>query len=290
MNNWSDGLTSYKSHEFTEFNDYIDYNLIIKGNINLTNIFEIFNEHLENTQLPIHVLYSGGIDSEFVCAVLKILKVPFTALSMKLLYKGILVNEQDVYYSEKYCRESDIKQKFVDLNLENFYETGEYAKFIIPYKIRSAYLASQFWLLTKSEGFNIIGGNYFWPQYEKLNPVLSPMSYGSNLHQKFMMDNNLRGIGNMLSHSYDSNYLLIKTHKIFSNYNLPVNELKKQVYDYLLGNNLELRKISHGWEKKSIFHIKKFDLDNFKTINCRISWDENLTGLLETNLSTNHIR
>jgi hypothetical protein len=289
---WSDGLNNYKQHKIAHKKHYIDYKLLINGDVPNYSFDEIVLRNLEGNQLPIHLLYSGGIDSEFVLVMLKKLNVQFDVVTMKLTYKNLIINTQDIYYSDKFCRHNNIKQKTVTLDCKTFYESGDYQKFLIPYEINSAYLASQFWLLSQLDGFNIIGGNYFWPHFEKKNPVLSPMTYGSNFHQKFMTDNNIRGIGNMLSHSYGINYLLIKEHKKFVDKEQKINakEIKGKVYKNLSQSHLELRNISHGWENKDIFNVTNFNLPNNLYKHCQIVWDENIRNLLETNLYENHLR
>lgn len=288
---WSDGLNNYKQHQIVNKQHYIDYKLLINGDVPNSSFDEIVLKNLEGNQLPIHLLYSGGIDSEFVLVMLKKLNVQFDVVTMKLTYKNLIINTQDIYYSDKFCRHNNIKQKIITLDCKKFYESDDYKKFIEPYSINSAYLSSQFWLLSQLDGFNIIGGNYFWPQFQKDNPVLSPMTYGSNFHQKFMNDNNIRGIGNMLSHSYAINYLLIQEHKKHvGTSQIGVKEIKSKIYKTLSESNLELRNISHGWENRDIFDVKKFDLPINLYKHCQIIWDENLKNLLETTLYENYKR
>lgn len=288
---WSDGLNNYKQHQIVNKQHYIDYKLLINGDVPNSSFDEIVLKNLEGNQLPIHLLYSGGIDSEFVLVMLKKLNVQFDVVTMKLTYKNLIINTQDIYCSDKFCRHNNIKQKIITLDCKKFYESDDYKKFIEPYSINSAYLSSQFWLLSQLDGFNIIGGNYFWPQFQKDNPVLSPMTYGSNFHQKFMNDNNIRGIGNMLSHSYAINYLLIQEHKKHvGTSQIGVKEIKSKIYKTLSESNLELRNISHGWENRDIFDVKKFDLPINLYKHCQIIWDENLKNLLETTLYENYKR
>ena len=288
---WSDGLNNYKQHKIAYKKHYIDYKLLINGDVPNSSFDEIVLKNLEGNQLPIHLLYSGGIDSEFVLVMLKKLNVQFDVVTMKLTYKNLIINTQDIYCSDKFCRHNNIKQKIITLDCKKFYESDDYKKFIEPYSINSAYLSSQFWLLSQLDGFNIIGGNYFWPQFQKDNPVLSPMTYGSNFHQKFMNDNNIRGIGNMLSHSYAINYLLIQEHKKHvGTSQIGVKEIKSKIYKTLSESNLELRNISHGWENRDIFDVKKFDLPINLYKHCQIIWDENLKNLLETTLYENYKR
>lgn len=288
---WSDGLNNYKQHQIVNKQHYIDYKLLINGDVPNSSFDEIVLKNLEGNQLPIHLLYSGGIDSEFVLVMLKKLNVQFDVVTMKLTYKNLIINTQDIYCSDKFCRHNNIKQKIITLDCKKFYESDDYKKFIEPYSINSAYLSSQFWLLSQLDGFNIIGGNYFWPHFEKKNPVLSPMTYGSNFHQKFMNDNNIRGIGNMLSHSYAINYLLIQEHKKHvGTSQIGVKEIKSKIYKTLSESNLELRNISHGWENRDIFDVKKFDLPINLYKHCQIIWDENLKNLLETTLYENYKR
>lgn len=230
----------------------------------------------------IEVLYSGGIDSEFVLASCKKLNKNVTAITMEIVNKGVTVNDYELALSKKFCRANNINQKIITLDTK-FYDNGDYIKFLTPYYIRKANIASQFWLITQCEHFLIFGGNHFWVQLHNINNTkLSPMSYGSCFHDKFMIDNNIKGIGNMLNYGYSGLIDLIKTHVKIYNAGLSLGQFKQLLYEKLLGDRLELREPRHGWEgyEGSNLHL------NYKNFEI-ITWDDNIKNIINSKTNTN---
>jgi hypothetical protein len=211
-----------------------------------TNIYEILNIHLSQRQTKtVEVCYSGGIDSEVALIGCVRNKIPVRAITMRVKYNDILMNAHDIYYSEKFCRENHIEQKFVDFDCVKM-ASGEYLKYVSPYNIRLSAAAPQLWLLTQCTGYVIIGGDYSWPWC--LMPVISPHQHGYNMYYQAMKDNGIHGIGNMLGHSLDSNLHFIKSHIAVYNHEkhdpkniIKLSNLKHDTYHHAGFENLEPR-------------------------------------------------
>lgn len=300
---WSNGLNNFKKHTVTEKSlKKYDYHLeIIDQDIDTNKtIIDIFYDHIKNIQTKkVEMLFSGGVDSEFVLHCLVKLKVPVTVLTMRLMFKGCPLNTHDLYYSEKYCRENNLEQKFLDLDLPKFFE-NDYLNYIVPYNINYFHVATHFWMISQCDYFPIFGGNHTWP-WTEVKKVLSPQRYQNNMHDKFMKDNNIDGIGNMLMHSYESNFLIVKTHLDMCKNNnkyggddVRIIETKKDLYEKLEPNlNLTPRIKTYGWE--NILPVYSNRERQTLILNrlvghtsSRISWGKKMAEMLDTELSTNN--
>lgn len=284
IKDWNDGYNNYKNHTITELpnNLYLHRLTLIENEPIHNNWLEVMNEYLLGIN-KIDVLYSGGIDSEFALLTCKKLSKEVNAITMKITNKDIVYNEYELDYSYKFCKTHNIKQKIIDFDVK-FYENGDYVKYIEPYKISKANIASQFWLITQCDNFPIIGGNYFWIQTHKKNR-LSPMSYGSLFHDLYMKDNNIKGIGNLLNYGYNGLYLLLNAHLNFCKTITDLGKLKQSIYSSLLNTNLEYRQPKHGFEGYNGKHLN-LPFANFENI----TWGINTCQLLCTDITSNNVR
>jgi len=248
---WTDGIDSYRTNTLeinnieniytvelcdrelpTEVRDFSDI------------IFDCFKDRGTKT---VEVLYSGGLDSESVLKSCIKNKIPVQAITMKLYIDNILINSQDLYYSEKFCRENNLTQKIVDFHIRPFYENGDHVKYLKPYYITSPHVASHMWLIEQCNSFPVIGGEYSWPQKSK---VLSPHKLSYNSYSRFMKDNNITGIGNVLNHSLELNVKLIQHSLYVQNYvnSYNISLYKSKMYNEFGLGPLEPRMARYGWE------------------------------------------
>ena len=66
---------------------------------------------------PIWISYSGGIDSECVIRSFMEAGIPFNVATTK--FKGEL-NEYDLYFARKFCRENNIELHEIQIDIEKF--------------------------------------------------------------------------------------------------------------------------------------------------------------------------
>lgn len=295
MIEWYSGINNYRKHTFEVGSE---------GNIFTTELLDVetqqFNTvqeaiayNLSGANLPVEVLYSGGVDSEWVLLSCLMHKIPVVAVTMRLLYYGSPVNIADLYYSEKFCREHGVKHRIIDLDINSFFENGDHIPLMEPYKFTMYSAGTLLWLITQCESYPVIGGDYTWPQYE--NKVYSPHRYDYNAFELFMKDHGITGIGNTLSYSLESNSMLIKEHL---NVHLadPENthgdwmtiRVLKERMSKNLGFNVETRHRSYGWEavlmSQHYFHIKHYTdalIEKYGKTDSQIRWGNTLAVLLD---------
>ena len=234
------------------------------------NINQVFFDNLYVRQTKtVEVLYSGGLDSECILSSCIINKIPVRAITMKLLVNGCIINTHDLYYSEKYCVEHNIKQKIVELDVGSFFENGDYIRYLEPYSITEPHVATHFWLLNQCTGFPVIGGDYRWPWHNL--KILSPQRYEYSWYDRYLIDNRIDGIGSMLDHSIDSHRLLISKHMelyndtIHGGNDVKIAQLKKDVFESLGLGIFEKRLRSYGYEVNyPIFNKDKYKVELIK--------------------------
>ena len=73
------------------------------------------------TDGPIVVALSGGIDSEVVCRGFLEAGIDFSVLTMRYSYN---INQHDIKLAERFCKEFSVKQDFVNVDLQKFYDVN----------------------------------------------------------------------------------------------------------------------------------------------------------------------
>ena len=234
------------------------------------NINQVFFDNLSIRQTKtVEVLYSGGLDSEAVLNSCIINNIPVIAITMKLTVNNCIINTHDLYYSEKYCRDNNIEQKIVELDVGKFFENGDYIRYLDPYVITEPHVATHFWLLNQCTGFPVIGGDYRWPWHNL--KILSPQRYEYSWYDRYMIDNRIDGIGSMLDHNIDSHRLLISKHmelyndRIHGGVDVKISQLKKNVFESLGLGIFEKRLRSYGYEvNRHVFNKDKYKVELIK--------------------------
>lgn len=281
---WETGLSGYKKHtlESNHFTTELTECQFEKGR----NIDNIFLDHLVNRQTStVEILFSGGTDSELVLMSCLRNKIPVEVMTMVIQFKGISINITDLYYSEKFCRENNIKQNLFYLDAEWLFDSGKYLDYLLPYNIREPHVASHFWLIEQCNNYPILGGD--WPWYQKHKNVLSPFRLAYSNYERFMHDKGISGIGNMISHSFESSYKFIELQKQYDDDIVPL--LKQKMYGL---DSPRLR--SYGWEQSlsSIFNINKYKIELLKELGPQyenIKWGEQISKLIDSTDNSNSL-
>jgi hypothetical protein len=289
---WQDGLDNYKNHHVCYGKNQLQYRCHLQDRSVDVNkdFYSLVNDICQSKNFRyVELLYSGGLDSELVLVALQALKIPVTAVTMRLCHLGYPVNTHDLYYSEKFCRVNNIKQRFVDLNFVDFFENQLYEKYLCPYWISEPHVATHFWLLEQCEHFPVLAGEYSWPWAHE--PLLSPHRLEFSCFDRFIKDNNINGMGNFLNYSYQLNYYLIENHlNIMKSQNfktdwkhIPI--FKQNLYSKLANWNFERRKRSYGFENlpKGLYDRDQYRnqlLTKYAEVRSEISWDDQIGKLV----------
>ena len=309
---WYSGKNNHKKNTFTKnessgqhkFNlEFIDQD--IPSNRSLD---EIFFDHVSSRQTKvIEVLYSGGLDSECVLNSCINNNLHVRAITMRLLVSGFPINTHDLYYSERFCRRKQVQQVFVDLNLDSFLENGEHFELLAPYNITLFHVALHFWLFKQCTGFPILGGDYSWPHlhYSPIYKprVISPHRHAFAIYDKFMSDNSIDGIGNMLSYSAESNLFFLKKHvelvendanNIYGGDDFKISFLKRDLLKSIGFDDVEHRMKSYGLDiiNPSVFEVSRYNKllrNTFGDTESSVTWGTQIADIIHGVPGTNYL-
>jgi len=287
---WSTGINGYKKHSLdnNDFTTELTECQFESGR----SVDAIFNDHLiDRPNSPVELLYSGGLDSELVLTSLLNNKIPVEAMTMVITIKGAILNVVDLYYSEKFCRENNVKQNLFYFDAVDFYESGNYLDYLLPLRITQPHVASHMWLIEQCHNYPIIGGDWPWVQAEKR--VLSPFKLAYSSYERFMASKNIPGIGNMISHSFESSFHFMEQHlnehRAGNDNFYTVPFLKYKMYDIK-----EPRIKSYGWEDcpAELFDMNKYTIELMKRIGgskSKIIWGDKVKELLQSTTNSNNL-
>jgi len=282
---WFSGIDNYRKHTLTIGQDSNTFTLELLDveSRNPNTVHDAFEMHLDGANLPIEVLYSGGVDSECVIKVCLDRNIPVKAITLRLLIGGAPINVQDLYYAEKFCREYNVQHSIVDLDIDKFYGNGDHIQYMDSFRLLRFPTASLLWLLEQCSSFPVVGGDYTWPQTNIGNKVYSPHRHEGMCFDQYMQNKGITGIGNMISHSIDSNLMFINEHiKTHS---------ESPFYKHTLFNNLgltlEKRFRSYGWETISTHNYSVNWLEIHKDLTTRygvtnsvIKWNKKFADII----------
>ena len=287
---WSTGLNDYKKHSLhdNDFTTILTECEFEKGR----DIDAIFLDHLvDRPNSSVELLYSGGLDSELVLMSLLRNKIPVEAMTMVIMIKGAILNVVDLYYSEKFCRENNVKQNLFYFDAIDFFESGKYLDYALPLRITEPHVPSHMWLIEQCHNYPIIGGDWPWVQAHKENKVLSPFKLSFCSFERFMQSKGIPGIGNMISHSFESSYYFIEKH--LREYELGNDSFHTVPFlKYKMYGTKEPRIKSYGWEDcpKELLNINKYKVELLKQIGIpksKIEWGDQIKSLINSTENSN---
>lgn len=107
----------------------------------------------EDTDLPITICFSGGVDSEITVKSFMECGIPFK-IAILQFKEGL--NEHDTFYSKKFCRDHGLDYQLIELDLLRFwnsdmYDYAERTKCVTPQ------LLSTMWLVDQIDDYAILG-------------------------------------------------------------------------------------------------------------------------------------
>lgn len=298
---WNSGVDDYKKYTLVEDPVTKKHQFLLTmldvPVIDYPSVFELYDDLLSVRQTKfVDVLYSGGLDSELVLYCCLKNKIPAKAITMRLLVRGCPINLTDLYYSEKFCRANNVEQTLIDLDAEKFLEDGKHVDYLKKYLITEPHVATQFWLLEQCSGFPVLGGDYTWPWVFK--PLISPQRHHYSQYDRFLKDNNIQGIGNMMNHSLAGNLMFMNAHislmrsKFYPTDYKNISIFKRDLWESLGYKSPELRLRSDGWEFVPHFLLdmtkyRKELQDTFGITESKICWGEKINALVNAELMCN---
>lgn len=108
----------------------------------------------DNTDLPIWLLFSGGIDSEVAAHSFRLSGIPFKVAIIR--FEGGL-NLHDISYAMAFCDRYDVPHSFLDLDIVEFFGGPAFEYAALTHCVTPQFLVPM-WAADQLDGYPIIGG------------------------------------------------------------------------------------------------------------------------------------
>jgi hypothetical protein len=125
------------------------------------------------------VLYSGGIDSQYVCEVLLHLGIVFDPVIIELKNSnGEVLNMHDIKYAYEFCQSKNLTPTIYDFDFTKFLDSGKNVEIAESVTCCSFALPATMYVASQLDGFTLLGND---PPYMRLEPnnvwVLEELEY-----------------------------------------------------------------------------------------------------------------
>jgi hypothetical protein len=222
------------------------------------------------------VLYSGGLDSQYVCEVLLHLKIDFDPIIIDLKNNnGESLNFHDIKYAYEFCDAKNIKPTTYDLNFEKFVDNGQHLEIAESVTCCGTALPATMYVASQLDGFSLLGNdppylrceNDIWYLeeleyihsllrfYKKYNVNGCPflLSYTPEMMLSFLLDPRIKDLANgKYPGKKGTNSSKSYVFNNGSNFNMPV-------YDFVSMERIKF----NGYEE--IYKTEIMNRDNMKT-------------------------
>jgi hypothetical protein len=232
-------------------------------------------------QGKLHLLYSGGLDSEYVLSVFLKLGMEIQPVIMKLRSDtGEIYNIHELNYAFEYCNQKNLSPTIVDLNFDEFVRSGKFLQISESVKCAAYQLPASMWLASQIDGTVITGND---PPHMKLNADdnLWYLDEEEIIHSQFNYFKNYGVYGTPFFLSYTPemmlSFLLDPTMEALANHAYPgklgTNSTKVNVFNRYSDLNLVQRVKQTGYEQ-----IEKSPIFNHPDIQTVISRKDRWLG------------
>jgi hypothetical protein len=217
------------------------------------------------------VLYSGGLDSQYVCEVLLYLKIDFEPIIINLKNNaGDIMNWHDIKYAYEFCSSKNINPVTYDLNFEKFVEDGIHLEIAESVTCSGTAMPATAYVARQLDGFSLLGNdppylrceNDIWYLeeleyihgllrfYKKYNVNGCPflLSYTPEMMLSFLLDPRIQDLANgKYPGKKGTNSSKSYVFNNGSNFNMPV-------YDFINKDRIKLHGYEHIYRNKIMLH------------------------------------
>jgi hypothetical protein len=102
------------------------------------------------------ICLSGGIDSEAMLRAFEAAEIPFEAVFLRFENE---LNRYDLEDNVKICEQLGAKFSFIDIGIQDFFESGKFLEYGKKYGCQSPQIAAHLYLLDKIDGCPVLAGN-----------------------------------------------------------------------------------------------------------------------------------
>lgn len=194
------------------------------------------------------ILYSGGIDSQYVCEVFLKLKMDFEAIIIRLTGTNSEVyNQHDIKYAYDFCNAKNIKPIIYDVNFDDFVESGKINEVAESVHCCSFAVPATLYVANQLDGYSIIAGGDPYIKYDASTDtwLFEELEYAHS-SLRYYAKNNLNGSPFLLSYTPEMmlSFLLDPSIEALGTGLVPgktgSNSTKSHVYNNGSGFNLDV--------------------------------------------------
>ena len=127
-------------------------------------------EHVNDVRNgEIQLLYSGGLDSEYVARVLLHLGIKFTPviIQLKNVKENSIYNDHDTAYAFDFCKSHNLTPKIYDLDFDKFVSSGQWRTIAESVECCAIAVPATLYVASQLDGFTILGNDPPYLRYEK---------------------------------------------------------------------------------------------------------------------------
>ena len=125
------------------------------------------------------IFLSGGIDSENIANIFLQCNIRFTPIIVSYVHKDKVLNDYDIAYAYKFCKENNLTPQVIDIDIVDFFSTGKFRKYAFEYKCDSPQFAPIL------HAFEKVDGNILYSGHQK---IFTNLVYQSRLSNKNFID------------------------------------------------------------------------------------------------------
>lgn len=119
----------------------------------------------------LYLFYSGGADSEFMVRSFQKAGVPFKIAIIRFADE---LNLHDITFATKYCREAGLNPVYLDIDIYNFFHSGQAESYAQRSQTHTPALLHHLWAIDQIDGVPILAtGENYWYKSEIYNPASS---------------------------------------------------------------------------------------------------------------------
>lgn len=214
---------------------------------------ELAEQVYQSRQGKLHLMYSGGVDSEYVLSIFLSLGIEITPVIVRLKPN---YNYHDIKYAFDFCESKNLNPIIIDIDFDTFVKSGKIVDMATEYQIAAYQFPSTFYAMSKLDG-TVISGNHGPPHLsldstsnvwhvDEIEPYQTVL--------KYFEKNKIHGYPFFLVYTAEQ-YLSFLEHPIMQNLvnnkypgKLGNNSTKKFVYNAISNFNLIDRVKFTGYE------------------------------------------
>lgn len=233
-----------------------------------TTSLSVAEEVYQNKQGKLYLMYSGGVDSEYVLNLFLSLGIDITPVIIKLTP---YYNEHDVKYAFEFCESKNLKPIIIDLDFDQFVKSGLIVDIANEFQIGAYQLPSTFHCVSQLDGTVVMGSH--GPPHMTLDQTTNTWMVDEiePLHTvlKYFEKNKIHGCPYLLVHTPEQ-YLSFLQHPVMQDLanhkyigKLGNNSTKGIVYNEVSGYELTRRPKYTGYE-----NVENREIFNHPNLKC----------------------